>query len=494
MKIDEKTARATVRGLLGSWIAFACLVLACVRAPEPPSVVLIVVDTLRADAVSAYGVVEGTTPTIDALAAEGLLYRRAFSPSSWTLPSHASLFTGTGIDVHGVGMRGRVSLPEDFLTLAERFEQAGYETAAFSENMLVSDVFQVLQGFRHRRYTKISKKGGNGEGALFHTRSTVKPEVHVRQWLETRPPGQPFFLFVNLFEPHTPYSVREENPWVPEGASGEELERYAEQPQRRLCDTDLSQRDFDILKGLYLGDVHEADRVLARILEDVGKLGGARRVITIVTSDHGELFGERGLLGHEFNLRHGALHVPLVVHGLDVPPAVIETPVTLTDVSATILERVGFEAPADMQGRPLPTGPPPEESQEPAPRPFFAAYSDAYQLDPDDWEGVVEFLDKDLPRSACGSDDKVFGGMAALTLDPHKYQWFERDPPELYDLSWDPDERFEQAGQQQEVATRMASRLEGFLRKVGLTGGDTTPVESLDEQAVEALRALGYAD
>ncbi|MFP6606239.1 MAG: sulfatase [Myxococcota bacterium] len=484
-------ASGSVGVLRGSWGVLACLVLACGRAPEPPSVVLVVLDTLRADAVSAYGAVEGTTPTLDALAAEGLLYRRALSPSPWTLPSHATLFTGTGIEVHGVGMRGRVSLPEDFLTLAERFQQAGYETAAFSENMLVSDVFQVLQGFRHRRYTRIFKKG---EGVPFHSRMTVKPAAEVRKWLEERPPGQPFFLFVNLFEPHTPYSVRDENPWVPEGASGEELSRYAQKPERRLCDPELTQRDFDILKGLYLGDVHEADRVLGRILADVRKLGGAPRLITLVTSDHGELFGERGLLGHEFNLRYGALHVPLVVQGLDLPSGVIDTPVTLADVPATILKLAGFEVPDDMQGRPLPMAPAQQGSGAPARRRFFAAYSDSYQLDPDAWEGVVEFLDKDLPRRACGPDDKVFGGMAALIEYPLKYQWFERYPPELYDLSWDADERFEQAGHQQGAAIRMAAHLEDFLGRAGLTGEDTSPVESLDPEAVEALRALGYSE
>jgi len=479
------------------WKRWACaaagfsagLALACERAPERPSVVLVVVDTLRADAVSAYGAVEGTTPALDALAAEGLRYERAFSPSSWTLPSHASLFTGTGIDVHGVGVRGRVSLPEDFVTLAERFAQAGYATAAFSQNMLVSDAFQALQGFDYRRYSGVSERD---EVAGHHTIVHVDPAVQAGRWLETLSPSQPFFLFVNLFEPHSPYSVREENPWVPGDARGEELRRYAEKPQQHVCDERLTQRDFDILQGLYLGDVHAADRDLARILADVVKFAGERHVLTFVTSDHGELFGERGLLGHEFNLRQGALHVPLIVHGLDVPPAVIDTPVTLSDVFATIVDQAGLEAPPDMQGRRLPTSQAAGDAN--APRAFFAAYSDAYEIAPDAWEGVVEMLDKDLPRRACGSDDKVFGGMAALIEYPRKYQWFERYPAELYDLGWDADERFEQAAQQPDTAAGMASRLAGFLTAAGLTGDDTSTVERLDPEALEALRALGYGD
>ena len=107
--------------------------LACTPVDPRPSIVLVVIDTLRADAVSAYGTVEGTTPAIDALAAKGLLYSRAYSPSPWTLPSHASLFTGLGIEDHGAGLAGQSSLPERFVTLAERLAEAGYETAAEPE-------------------------------------------------------------------------------------------------------------------------------------------------------------------------------------------------------------------------------------------------------------------------------------------------------------------------------------------------------------------------
>ncbi len=126
----------------------ALLGIGCATRDDPrPSVILIVLDTVRADAVSFYGKVEGTTPTFDALAAEGLAYRRAFAPSPWTLPSHASLFTGVGIAAHRVGTPGRVNLPGELTTLAERFRNAGYETAAFSESMLVADVFELLRGF-----------------------------------------------------------------------------------------------------------------------------------------------------------------------------------------------------------------------------------------------------------------------------------------------------------------------------------------------------------
>jgi uncharacterized sulfatase len=459
-----------------------------------PSVVVIVADTLRADAVSVYGEVEGTTPYLDAMAAEGLRYTRAFAPSSWTLPSHASLFTGQGVDRHRVGMHGRLSLPERFVTLAERFEAAGYETAAFSENMLVSDVFQLLQGFGYKRVSRLFRKG---DDLAHNVVWVVEPALHIPEWLEKkRQKGRPFFLFVNLFDPHSPYTVRDENPWVPTDASPEEMRRHAEKPESLLCDAVPPSRDLDVLRGLYLGDVAETDRKIRKIFDAVAELAPDQQIVSVVTADHGELFGERGLLGHEFNLRQGALHVPLLVNGLDVPPAVIDSPVTLADVAASVIEWAGLDADtdtdtdADVDGRPLPL----RAGEARDPRPIHAAYSDTFVIDPKEWGGVIRFLDKDVPRQACTEKDKVFGGMASIIDYPFKYQWFEQGEPELYDLSWDPDEMSDQLGHQPDVATRLASRIEGFLDAAWLTGEPDEPVHGIGAEEAEALRALGYAD
>ena len=176
------------------------------KLDERPSIVLIVIDTLRANAVSAYGAVEGTTPFIDALAAEGILYRHAYASSSWTLPSHATLLTGLRVDEHRAGMPGRAVLPEDIITLAERLQAAGYDTAGISENIIVSDVFNLLQGFDHRRSSYYHEQ--KGEIPL-----EAVPEI--REWLAQRQSDRPFFLFVNLIDAHVPYTIRDTNPFVP---------------------------------------------------------------------------------------------------------------------------------------------------------------------------------------------------------------------------------------------------------------------------------------
>lgn len=467
-----------VAGVLGSF--------GCGPPTDPrPSIVLIVVDTLRASAVSAYGKVEGTTPGIDALAAESLDYRSAWAPAPWTLPSHASLLTGLGVDLHGVGLGGLLSLPAEIDTIAERLSAAGYDTAAFSENMLVSDTFQLLQGFAYRRHDQVYKKQDTNLPAAVYFKLDL--ERHVGEWFEQRDKSRPFFLFVNVFDAHNPYLVRDENPWVKEGLSKTEMARYAKEPQRSLCDHLPNAADLATLHGLYLGDVAAADRKVAGLRELIARhRRSGRPLITVLTSDHGELFGERRLLGHEFSLRNSLLHVPLIVHGLPEPPGVIEARVTLMDLAASVLAWAGIEAPESLEGRPLPT----PSDMSPEPVPLFAAYSDSFVIRPDAWTGVIEFHDKGFPRRGCGEADKVFGTMGALVDPPYKLHWFERYEPELYDLRWDPDERFDIARHHPERVERYGARIEARL---AASSGDGPAVE-LSPEAAEALRSLGYID
>ena len=470
-----------------SWLAVVCL--ACAPVDERPSILLLVVDTLRADAVSAYGASEGTTPTIDSLAAQGLLYSRAYAPAPWTIPSHASLFTGFGIEVHGTGLAGQSSLPERFVTLAERLSASGYETAAFTENMIVSDAFQLLQGFSYRRSTVLKRM--EQDAPIDHL-VTIDLEAQIRRWLGKRDTRKPFFAFVNIFEAHSPYTVREENPWVPAGASPSEVRRFASKPETHLCSQLPSERDRAILRGLYLGDVFAADALIAGLRGKISAAETKRDLITIVTSDHGEFFGEGELMGHEFGLRHGGLHIPLVVHGLTgVEPASIDTPVRLVDVTASVLTWAGAEAVPKIAGRPLPTSASPASGE---PRALRAAYSDSVTVIPEVWGDTIVSEDREKPRAACGPRDKVFGGMASLIDYPYKFNWFERYPPELYDLRWDTDEQSDLSGHQPELVSRFSREIADFIAATGLADPERQPEVSPSREQVEALRALGYID
>jgi arylsulfatase A-like enzyme len=454
-------------------------------ADERPSILLIVIDTLRAGAVSAYGEVKGTTPEMDSLAREGLLYRNAHAPAPWTLPSHATLFSGLRVDQHRVGMPGRGQLPEAVLTLAEQLRAAGYETASFSENATVSDAFQLLQGFDHRVTSGIRPDG---------RWVSIDASEEVTRWLDVRESGLPLFVFVNLLDPHHPYEVRPENPFVPAGVSQAAIKARPERPNRLLCGglPDPTQRK--VLYGLYLGDVRAADAKAGKIVRAMRAKGGVTQLITVATSDHGEYFGEHELMGHEYGLHGAVLNVPLIVHGLkDVKPGVVTDTVGLVDIAPSILAWAGVEPGAELPGRTLPLDPGTGERSD---RAIFSAYSDDLNAlwIPEEWRRDNQPFDPDKVRQFCGASDPVWGGIATIVQYPFKFHWFERYEPALYDLSWDPDEKFNQARFKPELVKRFSERIEPYLRAAGLTGERPEDVKSVPEEAIRALEALGYLE
>ena len=282
--------RAFRTGALGLALPTAALLgLGCFDGGSrpPPSILLIVVDTLRADAVSAYGNGLGTTPTLDALAAQGQLYTRAYAPSPWTVPSHASLFTGLAIDDHGVGLHGRVVLPETATTLAERLGDAGYETAAFSENALISGDFGFDQGFAHFAVRTAEQQMNAGE------KKSIDVVDEISRWLRVRDSQRPFFVFINLYDAHEPYEIRASNPFLPAGITTEDARRLeaGRRTSHLICDRLPGETPLKILRGLYLGEVASADRKVKEILTLL-EARGVDNLITLVTSDHGEHFGE----------------------------------------------------------------------------------------------------------------------------------------------------------------------------------------------------------
>lgn len=482
---------------VGRWCAIvlvcACLLLLGCQPGETdsrPSVLIVVFDTARADAVSAYGSVEGTTPNFDALARDGLLYSHAYATSAWTLPSHASLLSGQRVDQHKVGMPGTILLPAATLTLAERMRAAGYDTAAISESPAVSSTFRMTQGFAHQRANRVVVDRSSGRAVA--SVEKIDAVDAVRDWLETRDRTHSFLLFVNIFDVHSPYTVRDQNRWVPEGATRTQLDARPPTPGNLICD-DLPPSDVrEVLRGLYLGEVSTADGKLGAILDAVRRLEGGRDLITIVTSDHGEFLGDHNLMGHQFSLRTPVLHIPLAVHGLPgVSAAVVDDPVSLIDIAPSVLEWTGVATPSDLPGRPLPL----EPGLSAQPRQMFAAYSDQDFPMPKDWRGIISWTSKEKLRKACKPSARVFGGMATLIRYPYKFHWFERYPPELYDLSWDPNERSDLAALEPDLVARFNVEIEPLVRAAGLL--DTAPVESAEpasKEVVETLRKLGYVD
>ncbi len=455
-----------------------------------PSVLLVVVDTLRADAVSAYGRVQGTTPHFDAIANGGLLYLNAFSPSPWTLPAHASILSGLAVDRHGVGIGGRMALPDAVETLAERLHAAGYQTAGFSENPLISAGFGMDQGFD--RFATVTIEDVMSESSEPGSLRFDAVE-QVGRFLVERDSSRPFFVFVNLFDPHSPYQDREPNRFVKQEL--QHLKTWSPRRLRRspywICDRLPSDDDLALLQGFYLGDVAAMDRKLGEI-EAAARKASGDALIVVATADHGEQFGEHRLLDHEFTVRAQALRVPLAVRGLvDVEPARILSPVELPDIVPSILGWVRTESVDGVSGRMLPTSDAPRATVE-----LFSVYSDEKLRVPDDWESDLDVEDETsaAKRAGCSESDRVFGNMAALTRWPFKLIWFQHHAPELYDLSWDPEERSDLAGLRPELTAEMLALAEARIAAVGLDRRRGGPPEEPAPEDLEALEALGYLD
>jgi arylsulfatase A-like enzyme/Tfp pilus assembly protein PilF len=326
--------------------------------PHAPNVVLFVIDTLRADHVGCYGYPRATTPRIDALAREGVVFLQAISQAPWTAASVGSLLTGLYPAVHGLdgGVEWDPGRPGRHLpfvaqrvlrdaepTLATVLRAHGYRTAGFVSNVYLHAILGFAQGFDvyddgHEDYS---------DDVMTQKRRGDETNRRASAWLDTRPP-EPFLLFVHYNDPHWPY-----DPPTPVGREWVAGYRGALTPKdtglvvetegRRARDLDAD--DLAYLEGLYDGEIRAADAHLGALVDRLRQSGLERAVLTIITSDHGEEFLDHGSTSHGYTLFEEQIHVPLVVHWPGrLAPARIGTQVRLVDVVPTVLELTGLGA------------------------------------------------------------------------------------------------------------------------------------------------------
>jgi len=466
---------AASRGVALAVLAGALLGCSHAGAPQRPSILLFVMDTTRADAVSAYGQVRGTTPVLDDLAAHGLRFTRAYANASWTLPSHTTLFTGMLPSQHGVGWQ-RTRAPDALVTLAERLRDAGYDTAGFSENPWVSETFNLAQGFAH--FSNVTQAG---------------PDVVtvVGDWARARSRERPFFLFVNVIDAHLPYAVRDENYFLPANVTADEARAIPQNGTNYFCATEAHDAELATLHGLYLGDVAAADAKLGRVLQVLRDAGAPGDVVTVVTSDHGELFGEHRLVGHLVGIYEPLLHVPLVVYG--APGAgvgVVDAPVQLADVMPTVLGWAGVEVPDHLSGRPLPLAP----GAAPDNRAIVAEWYDPAEGHAPETAKLASFgrHTTEVARRACGRDDRVSGTMRALIQYPLKLAWYESYPPQLFDLSLDPNETVDLAPARPAAVDTLRADLERRVSGFPVVEDAAEHAAPVPRDVLDRLHALGY--
>jgi arylsulfatase A-like enzyme len=358
-------------GALGVGIALGLtLALGCSREPARPNIVLVVLDAVRRDVTGCAGDLSAT-PNLDALMEDGTGFTNAWATAPWTPPSHASMFTGLLPSGHRCSSKSP-RFTSDAVTLPEILAVEGYETAAFHSNPWLTDhLTGLLHGFDSEfvagppgiqiiDIVAMSRQGG---------RETVD---NVSKWLDERQGNQPFFMFVNILEAHLPFDpspgyrerylsdlapdVKVTTGWANSFNAGLVPEEEA---------------DWELVRRLYAGDVHDADGFLGEIVSLLRRHGLFDDTVIIVTSDHGENLGEHGLLDHQLGVFETLLAVPLVVRAPGrLPRGTRDDPVMLTDIYATVLDLAGLaDAPRPVYSRSL-LGPPALDD-----RPILAEYA-----------------------------------------------------------------------------------------------------------------------
>jgi len=318
----------------GWFLVFALAALACSSAPERRNVILISLDTLRADRVGAYGYPRQTSPAIDRLAARGALFENAIAECSWTLPSHATMLSGLFPATHGAVLPS-LKPGSRTIFLAERLRAAGYHTFGLTDGGYVGARYGFGRGFDT---FDDSEKG------------LEKAVAKAQSLLEGLSSKDRFFLFLHTYDVHCPYT-----PAAPfAGAFSDSASEFVE--TEGLCGNPhfnrmaLTDGQVRYLSDRYDESIREADEHLAAFFSYLERTGRLEDTIVIVTSDHGEEFREHGQVGHERSVHRELLDIPLVFAGPGVPVGRRKEPAGLVDLVPTVLSLAGLPAVADTEG------------------------------------------------------------------------------------------------------------------------------------------------
>lgn len=374
------TRPAPAVGLMAA-VALVMLLVGCDRSPSGesastpprPNIVFILIDTLRADRLGAYGDPRNLSPTMDELAREGVLFEMAISVAPWTLPSMASMFSGVNPTVHKAidyelieSLRARrtprVSMfPDTFETLAESLQAAGYQTAAFSANPFIQPEYGFAQGFDHF----------DGSFAANTTAGSVVNDAAFR-WLQgQRDPGRPFFLYLHYMDTHDPFRAAPErlNPLIEAVERKPDKRKLTPQEQKNhrnyFAKSGLAFRDSmrhlalfefaDYWQARYDAGVAEVDVHIAALRDRLREMKLWDDSYVILTADHGESLGEHRIWAHGLSAHQDQAHIPLILRwpGAIPPAARVPDTVRSIDIAPTILEQLRLPPLRVCQGRSL---------------------------------------------------------------------------------------------------------------------------------------------
>ncbi len=395
-----------------------------------PNLLLVSIDTLRADHLGCYGYAAARTPTLDALAASGLRFAQATTVMPLTLPAHSSLLTGTFPAHHGVRDNGGFYLGDQETTLAEVLREKGYRTGGFVGAFVLDSRWGIAQGFeRYFDDFDLSRYEGVGMDAVQRRGDEVVAKA--LEWLAAER-ERPFFAWVHLYDPHTPYDPPE--------------------PYRSQFPATL--------EGAYDGEIAWSDALVGRLLAALREDGRLESTVLVVVGDHGESLGEHREQTHGFFVYDATVHIPMIMAGPRVPARAVAEQVRIVDVMPTALDLLGVPVPKAVQGKSL--------------LPLARGES----------LGLLAVSESWYPRYH-------YGWSELKALRDGRYKLIDAPRRELYDLARDGGELADGAAADPARSDALAKALRDTL--AGLTSASAAKgPQSIDPEAEERLQALGY--
>jgi choline-sulfatase len=396
--------------------------------PGERSVLLVTIDTLRADRLGCYGYAAASSPTLDALAARGLRFATAVTHVPLTGPSHASILTGRTPLGHGFRDNGGFVLPAEIGSAPEVLKKAGYRTAAFVSGFPLDRRFGMNRGFE--TYDDHLPRGNDRRRTPYVERFADATTDATLRWLEG-PSGakgpQAFFAWVHYYDPHAPYEP-----------PGDLAERYRSSP--------------------YDGEIAFVDRQIGRLLGSLERLGALERTLVLVTADHGESLGEHGEGTHGLFLYDSTLRIPWIMAGPGVPKGrVSQTVARGIDVFPTLLDYVGLPARDDVEGRSL--------------RPAVEGR---------EMEDAPHYAESLYP-------EREYGWAPLHAWRTARFKYIEAPRPELYDLQSDAGEVTDRVAKEPEKVDELRQKL-----KAALARPVPAAATAVDPETAQRMAALGY--
>jgi arylsulfatase A-like enzyme/Tfp pilus assembly protein PilF len=397
---------------------------------RPRNVLLVSLDTTRADRLGCYGYAAAQTPRLDALAGGGLRFAQATTVVPLTLPAHASLMTGTFPGTHGVRDNGGFYVSEDSQTLAELLREKGYRTGGFVAAFVLDSRWGIQQGFeRYFDEFDLSKYEGVGMDAVQRRGDEVVDKAV--EWLAADR-ERAFFAWVHLYDPHAPYEAPE--------------------PYRSRFPVGM--------QGAYDAEVAYTDSLVGRLLDHLAGDGRLADTLVVVVGDHGESLGEHSEQSHGFFIYDADVQIPLILAGPGLPARVVPDQVRIVDVMPTVLELLGLEAPQAVQGHSL----------------LPLARGERLEL--------LALSESWYPRYH-------YGWSELRAVRDGRYKFVLAPRPELYDIAADPGELSDLAGRLPQRLASYEAALREMTRRVESEAAPKGP-QSVDPEVEERLQALGY--